>query len=103
MTTTGVGARRRAPAELKPGGVESESHPWKIRLVDHHVSEESEAAAAFLEAQEQGKMAVLPPNSSVALQAFARQIEPGRRTASGPPAASSRPARAPRNRERAAP
>jgi hypothetical protein len=71
-----------------------------VRLV--HVSEESEAAGAFLEAQEQGKMAVLPPNSSVALQAFARQIESGRRTASGPPAASSRRARAPRSRERTA-
>ena len=32
-------------------------------------------------------MAVLPPNSSAALQAFAAQIEPGQRTASGPPAA----------------
>ncbi|MER6979355.1 DUF6424 family protein, partial [Streptomyces carpinensis] len=42
-----------------------------VRLV--HVSEESEAAAAFVEAQEQGKMAVLPPNSPVALQAFAQQ------------------------------
>ncbi|NUS18097.1 MAG: hypothetical protein HOY69_42975 [Streptomyces sp.] len=65
-----------------------------VRLV--HVPEESAAAGAFVEAQEQGKMAVLPPDSPVALQAFGRQIEPERRTASGPPAPSSPRARAPR-------
>jgi hypothetical protein len=53
-----------------------------VRLV--HVPETSEAAGALAEAQRLGKMAVLPPNSSVALQAFAQQIEPDRRTASGP-------------------
>ena len=65
-----------------------------VRLV--HVPEESEAAGALVKAQEQGKMAVLPPNSSVALQAFGQQIEPERRTASGPLVSSSRRARAPR-------
>lgn len=48
------------------------------------VSEGSEAAHALAEAEEQGKMAVLPPESPVALEAFARQIAPGQHTASGP-------------------
>ncbi|MEU6604376.1 DUF6424 family protein [Streptomyces shenzhenensis] len=55
-----------------------------VRLV--HVPEGSKAADTVAEAQEQGLMAVLPPNSSAALQAFAGQIAPGRRTATGPPA-----------------
>ncbi|MFF5533013.1 DUF6424 family protein [Streptomyces cinerochromogenes] len=53
-----------------------------VRLV--HAPEGSEAADTLAEAQEHGLMAVLPPNSSAALQAFAGQIEPGQRTASGP-------------------
>lgn len=53
-----------------------------VRLV--HVPEGSEAADTLAQAQDQGLMAVLPPNSSAALQAFAEQIHPGRRTASGP-------------------
>lgn len=52
-----------------------------VRLV--HVPEGSGAADALAEAQDQGLMAVLPPNSSAALQAFAEQIDPGRRTAAG--------------------
>lgn len=55
-----------------------------VRLV--HVPEGSEAADTLAEAQDQGLMAVLPPNSSAALQAFADQIDRGRRTAAGPPA-----------------
>ncbi|MFI5686892.1 DUF6424 family protein [Streptomyces sp. NPDC051636] len=50
------------------------------------VPEGSEAADTLAEAQELGKMAVLPPSSPVALEAFARQNGPGRGTASGPPA-----------------
>ncbi|MEU6572722.1 DUF6424 family protein [Streptomyces sp. NPDC046805] len=53
-----------------------------VRLL--HVPEGSRAADTLAEAQEQGLMAVLPPNSPVALQAFAEQIAPGRRTAAGP-------------------
>ncbi|MFJ8200883.1 DUF6424 family protein [Streptomyces sp. NPDC096152] len=53
-----------------------------VRLL--HVAEGSTAADTLAEAQETGKMAVLPPNSPVALQAFSQQIESGRRTASGP-------------------
>ncbi|MEU7058049.1 DUF6424 family protein [Streptomyces sp. NPDC046197] len=53
-----------------------------VRLV--HAPEGSEAAGTLAEAQEAGKMAVFPPNSRVALEAFAQQIEPGKRTASGP-------------------
>lgn len=53
-----------------------------VRLV--HVLEGSRAAETVAEAQEQGLMAVLPPNSSAALQAFAEQIDPGRRSAAGP-------------------
>ncbi|WP_424863152.1 DUF6424 family protein [Streptomyces sp. MMS24-I29] len=52
-----------------------------VRLV--HVPEGSRAAEAVAQAQEQGLMAVLPPNSSAALQAFAGQIGRGRRTAAG--------------------
>ncbi|MFD7873716.1 DUF6424 family protein [Streptomyces sp. NPDC059766] len=55
-----------------------------VRLM--HVPEGSRAADALAEAQDLGLMAVLPPNSSAALQAFAGQIGPGRRTAAGPPA-----------------
>lgn len=56
---------------------------------DRHVRlafapEGSVAAPAIAEAQERGLMAFLPPNSDVALQAFAQQIGPSRRTASGP-------------------
>lgn len=53
-----------------------------VRLV--HVLEGSRAAETVAEAQEQGLMAVLPPNSSAALQAFAEQIDPGRRSAAAP-------------------
>ncbi|MBL1086964.1 hypothetical protein JK359_34220 [Streptomyces actinomycinicus] len=52
-----------------------------VRLV--HAAEGSRAADALAEAQDRGLMAVMPPNSSAALQAFAGQIEPGRRTAAG--------------------
>ncbi|MYS92934.1 MULTISPECIES: DUF6424 family protein [Streptomyces] len=52
-----------------------------VRLV--HVPEGSAAAETLAEAQRHGVMAVLPPNSSAALQAFRQQIEPGQRTASG--------------------
>ncbi|WP_225823472.1 DUF6424 family protein [Streptomyces naphthomycinicus] len=55
-----------------------------VRLV--LASEGSRAADTLADAQEHGLMAVLPPNSSAALQAFAGQLEPGQRTASGPPA-----------------
>ncbi|MGV9755604.1 DUF6424 family protein [Streptomyces tricolor] len=55
-----------------------------VRLV--LTAEGSRAADTLAEAQDRGLMAVMPPNSSAALQAFAEQIEPGRRTASGPPA-----------------
>ncbi|WP_055586699.1 DUF6424 family protein [Streptacidiphilus griseoplanus] len=54
-----------------------------VRLV--HAPESSRAADTLAEAQELGLMAVLPPNSSAALQAFAGQIESGRRSAAGPP------------------
>ncbi|MFD8521220.1 DUF6424 family protein [Streptomyces capillispiralis] len=60
-----------------------------VRLV--HVPEGSTAADTLARAQDHGEMAVLPPNSSAALQAFAAQIEPGRRTASGPLAPRARP------------
>ncbi|MEU2062702.1 DUF6424 family protein [Streptomyces sp. NPDC013455] len=53
-----------------------------VRLV--HAPEGSRAAGTLAEAQDLGLMAVLPPNSSTALQAFSAQIEPGQRTASGP-------------------
>ncbi|MFI0805780.1 DUF6424 family protein [Streptomyces echinatus] len=53
-----------------------------VRLV--LAPEGSQAAGTLAKAQEHGLMAVLPPNSSAALQAFAGQIEPGQRTASGP-------------------
>ncbi|WP_030345860.1 DUF6424 family protein [Streptomyces sp. NRRL S-1022] len=53
-----------------------------VRLV--HAPEGSQAAHTLAEAQDQGLMAILPPNSSAALQAFAGQIGPGRRSASGP-------------------
>ncbi|MFH9087949.1 DUF6424 family protein [Streptomyces sp. NPDC017673] len=56
-----------------------------VRLV--LAPEGSQAADTLAEAQDRGLMAVLPPNSSAALQAFAGQIESGQRTASGPPAA----------------
>ncbi|GHI02082.1 hypothetical protein Scel_04030 [Streptomyces cellostaticus] len=46
--------------------------------------EGSDASATIAEAQDRGLMAVLPANSPVALQAFSRQITPGRHTASGP-------------------
>ncbi|WP_443055903.1 DUF6424 family protein [Streptomyces sp. IBSBF 3136] len=48
------------------------------------VPEGSAAAPTVAEAQDRGLMAVLPANSDVALQAFAQQVAPGRRTASGP-------------------
>ncbi|MGW0283216.1 DUF6424 family protein [Streptomyces sp. NPDC003236] len=48
------------------------------------VPEGSAAAPALAEAQDRGLMAVLPANSDVAMQAFAQQVAPGRRTASGP-------------------
>jgi hypothetical protein len=57
------------------------------------VPEGSEAAATVAEAQDLGLMAVLPANSSVALQAFAQQVPPGRRTASGPLTHSAPPGR----------
>ncbi|MEU6669166.1 DUF6424 family protein [Streptomyces sp. NPDC046727] len=60
-----------------------------VRLV--LASEGSQAADTLAEAQEQGLMAVLPPNSSPALQAFAGQIEPGQRSASGPLSAHRAP------------
>ncbi|MFE0517072.1 DUF6424 family protein [Streptomyces sp. NPDC058964] len=50
------------------------------------VPEGSAAAGALAEAQDRGLMAVLPPNSSAALQAFSAQIAPGSRTAAGPAA-----------------
>ncbi|MEU9993325.1 DUF6424 family protein [Streptomyces sp. NPDC048045] len=53
------------------------------------VPEGSAAADTIAEAQDRGLMAVLPANSPVALQAFARQIDPDRRTASGPLSASA--------------
>ncbi|MGW7378364.1 DUF6424 family protein [Streptomyces sp. NPDC054794] len=48
------------------------------------VPEGSAAAQTLARAQDLGLMAVLPPNSSAARQAFSRQIAPGSRTASGP-------------------
>ena len=59
------------------------------------VPEGSDAAETIAEAQERGLMAVLPATSSVARQAFAQQIAPDRRTASGPlsSAAGPRPRR----------
>ncbi|UXY31564.1 DUF6424 family protein [Streptomyces sp. HUAS TT20] len=51
------------------------------------VPEGSEAAPALARAQDLGLMAVLPPNSSAALQAFSAQITPGSRTAAAAPAA----------------
>ncbi|MCT9081830.1 DUF6424 family protein [Streptomyces fulvoviolaceus] len=75
-----------------------------IRLL--HVPEGSAAADTVAEAQDLQMMAVLPPNSSAALQAFAHQIEPGQRTASGPLAAAAmgrdRADRAPRRSRRGA-
>lgn len=53
-----------------------------VRLA--YVPEGSLAAGTMAQAQDLGLMAVLPPNSSAALQAFAQQIDPDRRTASGP-------------------
>jgi Family of unknown function (DUF6424) len=53
------------------------------------VPEGSEAAPALAEAQDRGLMAVLPANSDVAMQAFARQITPGRHTTTGPLAAGA--------------
>ncbi|MFF4213067.1 DUF6424 family protein [Streptomyces sp. NPDC001796] len=47
----------------------------RVRLL--HVPEGSEAAGTLAQAQETGKMAVLPPDSPVARQAFARQNESG--------------------------
>ncbi|MFE9776259.1 DUF6424 family protein [Streptomyces sp. NPDC005931] len=67
-----------------------------VRLM--HVPEGSAAADSVARAQDLGVMAVLPPNSSAALQAFAQQIEPGQRTASGPLA--PRAARRSRTRRR---
>ncbi|MFI0186880.1 DUF6424 family protein [Streptomyces sp. NPDC017082] len=54
-----------------------------VRLV--LAPESSQAADTLGKAEDRGLMAVLPPNSSAALQAFAGQILPGRRTASTPP------------------
>ncbi|MFB9466777.1 DUF6424 family protein [Streptomyces cinereospinus] len=51
-----------------------------VRLM--HVPEGSMAADTLAEAQEGHLMAVLPPNSSAALQAFRQQIPRGSRTAS---------------------
>ncbi|PBC80536.1 hypothetical protein SAMN05428945_4963 [Streptomyces sp. 2224.1] len=48
------------------------------------VPEGSAAAPAVAEAQDRGLMAVVPPDSEVALQAFAQQVPPDRHTASGP-------------------
>ncbi|MFJ9706378.1 DUF6424 family protein [Streptomyces sp. NPDC101234] len=48
------------------------------------VPEGSDAADTLAQAEERGLMAVLPATSTVARQAFAQQIGPGRRTASGP-------------------
>ncbi|WP_398947954.1 DUF6424 family protein [Streptomyces sp. BK340] len=53
------------------------------------VPEGSEASATIAEAQNRGLMAVLPANSDVAMQAFARQISPDRHTASGPLSAAA--------------
>lgn len=44
----------------------------------------SKAGDALADAQDSGKMAIFPPDSDLALQAFAQQIEPGSRTADGP-------------------
>ncbi|MGW0411246.1 DUF6424 family protein [Streptomyces collinus] len=60
----------------------------------------SEAADTLAQAQDLGLMAVLPPNSSAALQAFAAQIEPGQRTAAGPPATGRAHGNGPRPRAR---
>ncbi|MFE0517073.1 DUF6424 family protein, partial [Streptomyces sp. NPDC058964] len=35
MTVAPARGRSRSPVALPPGGVESENHPWKIRLVEH--------------------------------------------------------------------
>ena len=53
-----------------------------LRLV--YARHGSRAADAIAAAQASGRMATLPPDSDLALQAFKQQIEPGRRTASGP-------------------
>ncbi|MFJ8025856.1 DUF6424 family protein [Streptomyces sp. NPDC096311] len=52
-----------------------------VRLV--HAPEGTTAGDTLATAQSLGKMAVFPANSTVALQAFRQQIEPGRRTAAG--------------------
>ncbi|MEU8471618.1 DUF6424 family protein [Streptomyces sp. NPDC029006] len=57
-----------------------------VRLVLAPEGSEAADTLAQAQAQDLGLMAVLPSNSSAALQAFAEQIEPGQRTAAGPPA-----------------
>ncbi|MGW7528507.1 DUF6424 family protein [Streptomyces sp. NPDC054783] len=59
----------------------------KVRLT--FVPEGSEAAPSIAAAQDHGLMAVLPADSDVAMQAFERQITPGRHTAAGPLAAGA--------------
>ncbi|MGW1064659.1 DUF6424 family protein [Streptomyces aureus] len=53
-----------------------------VRLM--HAPEGSPAGETLLMAQTLGKMAVFPADSTVALEAFEQQIEPGRHTAAGP-------------------
>ncbi|MET8413827.1 DUF6424 family protein [Streptomyces sp. NPDC005195] len=48
---------------------------------------------AFRTQQSLGKMAVFPATSTVALKAFEQQIEPGRRTATGPLVTAATPRR----------
>ncbi|MEU6273011.1 DUF6424 family protein [Streptomyces populi] len=52
-----------------------------VRLM--HAPEGSPAGEALVKAQDLAKMAVFPADSTVALEAFQQQIEPGRRTAAG--------------------
>ncbi|MEU0437567.1 DUF6424 family protein [Streptomyces sp. NPDC006290] len=62
-----------------------------VRLV--HAPEGSTAGDTLAKAQSLGKMAVFPANSAVALEAFKQQIEPGRRTATGPLVTATAPRR----------
>lgn len=58
-----------------------DSGDGRIRLV--YARHGSRAADAISAAQDRRKMAILPPDSDLALQAFRNQLEPGRRTAAG--------------------
>lgn len=53
-----------------------------LRLV--HARHGSPAAQALADAQDRGQMAIVRPDSKLALRVFAEQIEPGSRTASQP-------------------